>query len=154
MAVNFYYWKATLYFDDNPIASTDGTRMLDYEPHNTITEYRYEDIDDWLPMIVSKFWLDWSKDDLGPYITTAFMSYNSVAKFYPQYDRKRSWWARLSDNAARNYFVAAKKIEVRTVYTPTNAPNFGQLKKYPADLVVKYLIQEGISAAQINGLLK
>ena len=153
MAINFYYWKATLYFDNNPIASTDGTKMLDYEPHDTITEYRYEDIDDWKSKIISKFWLDWSKDEYGPYIT-AFMSYNSGVKFYPQYDLKRSWWSRLYDNAARNYFVAARKIEVRTVYTPRSAPNFGELKNYPADLVVKYLNQEVLNAAQINGLLK
>ena len=153
MAVNFYNWRATLYFDNNPIASPNGIKLLDYEPHNTITKYHYKDIEDWLPMIISKFWLDWSRDDLGPYIT-AFMSYNTGIEFYPQYDRKRSWWSRLSDNAARNYFVAAKKIEVRTVYNPTSAPNFGKLKKYPADLVVKYLVQEGLSAAQINGLLK
>jgi len=153
MAIAFYYWKSTLYFDDNPIATTSGTKLLDGEPHTTVTEYRYEDIDNWRSKIIAKFWLDWAEDDFGPYIT-AFMSYNTGVKFYPQYDRKRSWWSRLSDNAARNYFVAAKKIEVRTTYTPINAPNFGELRNYPADLVVKYLIQEGLSAAQINGLLK
>ena len=153
MATAFYRWTSTLYFDDNPIATNSGTQLLDGEPHTMVTEYHYEDIDNWLSTIVSKFWLDWAKDDFGPYIT-AFMSYNTGVKFYPQYDRKRSWWSRLSDNAARNYFVAAKKIEVRTAYIPINAPNFGELKNYPADLVVKYLIQEGLSAAQVNGLLK
>lgn len=153
MATAFYNWKSTLYFDNNPIATTSGTKLLDYEPCNNTTVYPYENIDDWFSKIVAKFWLDWAKDDFGRYIT-AFMSYNTGVKFYPQYDRKRSWWSRLYDNAARNYFVAAKKIEVRTIYNPTSAPNFGELKNYPADLVVKYLIQEGLSAAQINGLLK
>ena len=153
MATAFYHWTSTLYFDDNPIVTNSGTKLLDSEPHNDGVVCPYENIDDWLPTIVAKFWLDWAEDDLGPYIT-AFMSYNTGVKFYPQYDCKRSWWSRLYDNAARNYFVAAKKIEVRTTYTPTNAPNFGELKNYPADLVVKYLIQEGLSAAQINGLLK
>lgn len=153
MATAFYHWTSTLYFDDNPIATNSGTKLLDGELYNEVTEYHYEDIENWRPKIVAKFWLDWAKDDFGPYIT-AFMSYNTGVKFYPQYDRKRSWWSRLSDNAARNYFAAAKKIEVRTTYTPTNAPNFGELKNYPADLVIKYLIQEGLGAAQINGLLK
>lgn len=153
MAIAFYNWDATLYFDNNPIATNSGKELRDDEPHTEITEYRYEDIDEWLPKIISFFWLDWAKDDLGPYIT-AFMSYNTGVKFYPQYDHKRSWWSRLSDNAARNYFVAAKKIEVRITYTPTNAPSFEALKNYPADLVVKYLIQEGLNATQINRLLK
>jgi len=153
MATAFYYWKSTLYFDNNPIATNSGIKLLDGEPHTEIVEYSYENIDEWRPKIVAKFWLDWAKDDFGPYIT-AFMSYNTGVKFYPQYDRKRSWWSRLYDNAARNYFAAAKKIEVRTIYNPIEAPNFGELKNYPADLVVKYLIQEGLSAAQINGLLK
>lgn len=154
MATAFYHWNATLYFDNNPIATNSGTELRDDEPHTEVTEYRYEDIDEWHPKIISFFWLDWAKDDFGPYITTAFLSYNSAVKFYPQYDRKRSWWSRLSDNAPRNYFVAAKKIEVRITYTPTSAPSFGKLKDYPADLVIKYLIQEGLSAAQINRLLK
>lgn len=153
MAVAFYHWTSTLYFDDNPIAINSGIQLLDGEPHTRVTEYHYENIDEWCPKIVAKFWLDWAEDDFGPYIT-AFMSYNTGVKFYPQYDRKRSWRSRLVDNAARNYFVAAKKIEVQTTYTLTNAPNFGELKNYPADLVVKYLIQEGLNAAQINGLLK
>ena len=153
MATAFYNCKSTLYFDDNPIATTNGTKLLDYEPLNTVSAYPYEDIDDWFPKIVAKFWLSWAKDDLGLYIT-AFMCYNTGIKFYPQYDRKRSWWSRLYDNAPRNYFVAAKKIEVQTIYNPIEAPNFGELKNYPADLVVKYLIQEGLSAAQVNGLLK
>ena len=153
MAIAFYHWQSTLYFDNNPIAINGGTKLLDGEPLNTVTVYPYEKIDDWFSKIVAKFWLDWAKDDFGPYIT-AFMSYNTGVKFYPQYDRKRSWWSRLYDNAPRNYFVAAKKIEVQTIYNPIEAPNFGELKNYPADLVVKYLIQEGLSAAQINGLLK
>lgn len=153
MTTAFYKWTATLYFDDNPIASTNGTTLLDYEPQTVVTPFYYEDITSWIHTIASKFWLDWAEDDCGFFITN-YWCYNSNVKFYPQYDRKRSWWSRFCDNASRNYFVAAKKIEVRTTYAPKEAPNFGELKNYPADLVVKYLIQEGMSAAQINGLFK
>lgn len=145
MNIDFYKVTYKLFINNYPICRFSDIKLI----HNADakTETLIIQGADW--NVLKKYDFVFSEDKRGKYICESY--FRSYSIDIPKcLQGKQSFWNRFSDSRPRIYFDQIETIKEEVDYKSTKAPQINELGAYPADLVIEYFRERGLSFCPIS----